>query len=287
MLFLASEVVAAPVPAETERLIRAATPAQLDMVAAVAKTAYPESVAEIDALVASIKANAAEVRRQRLESQGLFAGWAGEGQVGASVTSGNTEDTAVNVGIALNREGLSWNHHLNAIADFQSADGETTREGYRVGYQLDYKISNLWFAYGLFQWERDRFAQLDRRFTESLGIGYNVLTMAPFTLVVDGGVALRQTKYILPAVEDNDVAARINAKFAWDIRPGLRFTEEAGGLFGETTSTLFSRSAITVAVTGAVSARASFDVKYESEPPPGVESTDTITRFALVYSFSS
>jgi putative salt-induced outer membrane protein len=287
VLLLASEAIAAPIPSETELLIRTASPAQIDTVAAVAKAANPNSATEIDALVASIKANAADVRRQRLESQGFFAGWAGEGQVGASVTSGNTEDTAINVGIALNREGLSWNHHFNAIADFQSSDGETTREGYRVGYQLDYKISSLWFAYGLFQWERDRFAQLDRRFTESLGLGYNVLTMAPFSLVVDGGVALRQTKYIEPDIDDSDVAARINAKFAWDIRPGLRFTEEAGGLFGATTSTLFSRSAITVAVTGAVSARASFDVKYESEPPPGVESTDTITRFALVYSFNS
>jgi CPA2 family monovalent cation:H+ antiporter-2 len=33
--------------------------------------------------------------------------------------------------------------------------------------------------------------------------------------------------------------------------------------------------------------RASFDVNYESEPPPGAENTDTITRFALVYAFSS
>lgn len=287
MLLLASGSVAAPVPPETERLIRAASPAQLDIVAAVAKTANPDSVAEIDALVASIRAGAAEMRRQRLATQGFFQGWAGEGQVGASVTSGNTEDTAVNVGIALNREGLNWNHHFNAIADFQSSDGDTTREAYRVGYQLDYKISDLWFAYGLFQWERDRFALLDRRFTESIGIGYNVLTMAPFSLVVDGGLALRQTQYIVPDEEESDVAGRVTAKFAWDIRPGLRFTEEAGGLFGATTTTLFSRSAITVAITGALSARASFDVNYESEPPPGVESTDTITRFALVYAFSS
>ena len=153
-------------------------------------------------------------------------------------------------------------------------------------YQLDYRISDLWFAYGLFQWERDKFALLDRRFTESLGVGYTVLNMAPFSLVVDGGVALRQTQYITPDVEESDVAGRVTAKFAWDIRPGLRFTEEAGGLFGGTTSTLYSRSALTVALAGALSARASFDVNYESEPPPGVESTDTITRFTLVYSFN-
>ena len=56
VLLLASQAAAAPVPPETERLIRAATPAQIDVVAAVAKTANPNSAAEIDALVASIKA---------------------------------------------------------------------------------------------------------------------------------------------------------------------------------------------------------------------------------------
>ena len=287
VLLLASQAAAAPVPPETERLIRAATPAQIDVVAAVAKTANPQSAAEIDALVASIKAGAADARRQRLATQSFFQGWAGEGQLGGSVTSGNTEDTAFNVGIALNREGLMWNHHVNAIADFQKTDGTTTREAFRVSYQLDYRISNLWFAYGLGQWERDKFALLDRRFTESLGIGYNVLSMAPFSLVLDGGVAFRQTQYITPDTEESDVAGRVTAKFAWDIRPGIRFTEEAGGLFGGRTSTLFSRTALTVALTGAFSARGSFDVNYESNPPPGVETTDTITRFALVYAFSS
>jgi len=285
ILFLASQASAAPVPPETERLIRAATPAQIDVVAAVAKTANPNSAAEIDALVASIKAATVEMRRQQLATQSVFQGWTGEGQVGGSVTSGNTEDTAFNVGLALNREGLMWNHHINAIADFQKTDGTTTREAFRASYQLDYRISNLWFAYGLFQWERDKFALLDRRFTESLGIGYTVLRTAPFSLIVDGGVALRQTQYIMPDREESDVAGCVTAKFAWDIRPNIRFTEEAGGLFGGTTSTIYSRSAFTVGLFGAFSARAAFDVNYESNPPPDVETTDTITRFALVYSF--
>jgi putative salt-induced outer membrane protein len=285
VLFLASQAAAAPVPPETERLIRAATPAQIDVVAAVAKTANPNSAAEIDALVASIKATAVEMRRQQLATRSVFQGWTGEGQVGGSLTSGNTEDTAFNLGLALNREGLMWNHHVNAIADFQKTDGATTREAFRTSYQLDYRISNLWFAYGLFQWERDKFALLDRRFTESLGIGYTVLSAAPFSLIVDGGVALRQTQYITPDNEESDVAGRVTAKFGWDIRPNVRFTEEAGGLFGGTTSTIYSRTALTVGLFGALSARAAFDVNYESNPPPDVETTDTITRFALVYSF--
>ena len=284
VLFLATQAAAAPVPPDTERLIRAANPGQIDVVAAVAKTANPNSAAEIDALVASIKATAAEMRRQQLAAQSFFQGWTGEGQVGGTVTSGNTEDTAINLGIALNREGLMWAHHIAAIADFQKSDGETTREAFRASYQLDYRISDLWFAYGLFQWERDKFALLDRRFTESLGVGYTILRTAPFSFIVDAGVALRQTQYIEPEREESDVAGRVTAKFAWDIRPNIRFTEEAGGLFGGTTSTIYSRTALTVGLFGSFSARAAFDVNYESNPPPGVENTDTITRLALVYS---
>jgi putative salt-induced outer membrane protein len=286
-ILIASQANAAPVPPETERIIRAATPTQLDAVAAAARAANPNSAAEIDALVASIRAEAAQRRREMLGTAGFLEGWAGEGQIGGFLTSGNTEDKGFNLGLALNREGLQWNHRFNALGDFQETSGATTREAYRVGYQLEYRISDLWHAYGLLQWERDRFALLDRRFTEALGVGYAVFSGPPLSLSVDGGVALRQTQYITPDVEENDVAGRVTARFAWDIRPGLRFTEEAGALVGGASNTIYSRTALTVSLMGALSARASFDLNYESDPPPGVETTDTITRFTLVYSFAS
>ena len=284
-VLLATEASAAPIPQPVEALIRAAGPDRIDAVAAVAKTTNPNSVAEIDALVSSLKAEAAARRREALASQGFFEGWGGEGQFGGFVTSGNTKDNGFNIGIVLNKDGLTWRHHINALADFQTAGGKRTREAYRLGYEADYAISQRWYAYGLLQWERDKFALLDRRFTEAVGVGYIVLNEAPFSLTVDGGPAFRQTRYITPAFSKNQVASRITGKFAWDIRDGLKFTEDLGTLIGSGDSTLYSRTALTAAIMGNMSARVSFDVNHETSPPAGVKKTDTATRFTVVYSF--
>ena len=50
-------------------------------------------------------------------------------------------------------------------------------------------------------------------------------------------------------------------------------------------SSLFSKSAATARLAGDLSARFSFDVLHETEPPVGRERTDTISRASLVYGF--
>ena len=45
--------------------------------------------------------------------------------------------------------------------------------------------------------------------------------------------------------------------------------------------------AVTAALTGALSARFSVDVRYDTDPPVGFEQTDTATRVSLVYAFGN
>jgi putative salt-induced outer membrane protein len=42
---------------------------------------------------------------------------------------------------------------------------------------------------------------------------------------------------------------------------------------------------LTVNLIGALSARASYHVQYETNPPLGLDQADTLTRLTLVYSF--
>jgi putative salt-induced outer membrane protein len=280
---------AAPIPAPVEEMIRAAGPGQIETIAEVAKMTNPDSVAEIDMLVASITEAAAAQRETQLASQGFFEGWSGEGQVGGFVTSGNTKDSGIAVGVKLNKEGLHWRHAIDALADLQRSNGVKTREAFRLGYEADYFVANNWFVYGLLQWQRDKFAGYSRRFTESLGIGHIIWDSPAISFEVNGGPALRQTRFIatstLPARNTSKINVRGTGLFAWTIRDGLKFTEEVGVLWGSGNSTYYSRSALTASLTDVLSARLSFDVDHETRPPPGVARTDTATRASLVYDF--
>src|SRR6476469_5297927 len=75
-----------------------------------AKTTNPRSVAEIDVLVANLQREADASRVARVSTQGFFEGWKGEGEIGASLTTGTSKNKQVAVGINLAKDGLDWRH---------------------------------------------------------------------------------------------------------------------------------------------------------------------------------
>jgi putative salt-induced outer membrane protein len=249
-----------------------------------AKTTNPRSVAEIDALVANLQREAEATRVARVRSQGFFEGWKGEGEVGASLTTGTTKNKTVALGINLTRDGLDWRHKLVGIANYMRSGDTTTADRYLASYQGDYKFTPRLFAYGLLQWEQDRFAGFNRRFTESVGLGYTIIATPVFNWQISGGPALRQTKLITHESE-SATTAHAGTIFGWNISPTMVFTEDLGTYIGGSDNTYFSTTALTAKIMGDLSARASFNVTSESDPPPGIESTNTITRLTLVYSF--
>jgi len=134
------------------------------------------------------------------------------------------------------------------------------------------------------QWEQDRFAGFNRRFTESLGVGYIIFSSPAVSWQVSGGPALRQATFINGTTE-SDVSGRGATQFLWNITPATVFSEDAGIYVGGRDNTYSSTTAITTKIFGDLSARLSFNLNIESNPPPGIENTSTISRFTLVYNF--
>lgn len=285
---ICSTALAVPPPEPIVRLIteaaRTGDPAKLDQAAALAKNAYPGSAAEIDVLVANLRAEAEAARINRLQQEGFFEGWSGEGEVGAAQTTGTSRNTTVAAGIKLNRDGIDWQHHFVGLVDYQHSNGRTTANRELASYEADYRFSPLFFANGLIQWEQDPFAGFNHRFTETLGAGYLIINNPVVNWQLSGGPAWRQTLFITGHSE-SDVSAHAATQFIWHIAAATTFTEDAGLYAGGRDDTYYSTTAITTSIFGALSARLSFNINIESNPPPGIENTSTISRATLVYSF--
>jgi putative salt-induced outer membrane protein len=271
---------AEPVPAAVDAMIRAAGK-DVDTIAKVAKTAHPNSAAEIDALVASLAAQREVEREERLARAGIFDAWSGEGELGVNYTTGNTRDFGVAASLGLTKDGLSFRHKLKGLVDRQKSNGLLTRDRSLADYELNYKFNDRLYAYGLVGWERNSFAGFSRRFTESVGAGYSVLDTDDMTLDVTAGPAFQQTRYV-DGRRENDVTARAGLEFAWAIRDDLKLSEKAAWFIGNQWT---STTALTFALTDALSSRASFDIIHEDNPPLGRRATDTATRLSLVYGF--
>lgn len=267
----------------------------------VAKATNPADAAELDALLAGFETDqreaaaiAAAEEEEAIRAAGLLANWSGEGQIGAFQSSGNTDSVGVSAALKLQREGIDWTHKLRASADYQRTNGVTSREQFLVAYEPRYQLSERMFVYGLGQWERDRFQGYSARYAFSGGLGYKVIDSDNLDLSIKAGPAYRRTEFV-NGTSTSNIAALFGADFDWQLADTIKLTNDTsatteGG--GEALAFVDSDNISLSVITGieaklnsALSARLSYAIEYDSNPPAGAVKTDTLTRFTLVYGF--
>lgn len=300
---------AAPAAAELPQPVRAMIDAAIatgdvrtaQTVVGIARQTNPDDVAEIDALWNAFVAKQAEVaaaqeasRLEKIRTAGLLENWSGRGQVGAFLSTGNSDNTGVALALALQRTGIDWEHRLRGTLDYQRSNGRTSRELYLVAWEPRYQVSKSLFAFGLAQYESDRFQGFSSRYSLSGGLGYKVIDSSTAQLSVKAGPAWRQVEFV-DGGGYSSLGALAGLDFAWQLARPLRFTQNADLVAdsgGSAVAYIDSNNTSIVATTGLdaristrLTTRLSYTIDYDSNPPPGAVSTDTLSRFTLVYDF--
>lgn len=290
-----------PVRAMIDAAIKTGDKGMVATVIELARLTNPDDADEIAAihqafLDAQRKQEAiAEAREERaILAAGVFDNWSGKGEVGAFRSTGNNSNTGLTGNIELTRKGLDWSHRLRARADYQRSNGVTTRERYLAAYEPRYQINDRLFAYGLGQYEQDRFQGFGARYSASAGVGYRIIEEPGLTLDAKAGPAYRLTQYV-SGENESRIGGLAGFDFDWAITDRLKFTQDSN-LVAETgaaatiiidssNTTLNLISGLQFAVTDKISMRVSYQIDYESNPPAGTENTDTLSRFSVVYGF--
>ena len=266
-----------------------------------AKQTNPDEAAEIDALHKDFKKSQARLAQKMarekelaIRNAGFFDNWSGSGELGAFYSSGNSSETGATLGLKLKRTGINWRHELRARADYKRTNGVTTREQLQAAYEPQYKIANGLFAYGLAQYERDRFQGFSARYAVSGGLGYRLVDNDRVSLSVKAGPAYRTTKFT-DGTSESSLAGLAGIDFDWQITDRLKFTQdtnmvaETGGtatvIVDSTNTSVVLATGLEAKISDRVSTRLSFTLDYDSNPPEGAVSTDTLSRFTLLYGF--
>lgn len=264
---------------------------EVDTVVKFAKQSNPEDAAEIDKMYDGYKADqakrdaeAAKAKEEELRTAGLFENWKGEGEIGAFLTTGNTDASGFAAGLKLHRDGIKWRHNVFVAADYQRTNGVTSREYISAGYKADWKINQRLYVYGIGQYERDPIAGYTRRLTAGTGVGYRMIDRPNMTLDLEAGPSWRQTRYV-GGLSESKIAARGAVNFGWQVTPNMRFGENASVYIQSGSSTYNSLTGLDFKVSDRLSARISYLLQHESDPLPGRKSTDGTARFTVVYGF--
>jgi len=284
-----------PVKAIIDAAIAGGNDDEVAIAIKLAKATNPDDINEIEVIenayngerdirLAKAAADEKAAEEAKLANAGFFDNWTGNGELGAFRSSGNTNNTGITVGAKLTKEGEKWRWNFRAIADFQRTNGVTTKEQYLAAIEPNYKINDRLYAYGLGQYERDRFQGFSARYSASAGLGYQVIDNEKTKLAVKAGPAFRQTNF-LGGGSQSSLAGLAGLDFAYQISPNLKFTENATAYIESANTTLTSETALEAKLSSSLSARLSYLVEYDSNPPFGAVGTDTLSRITLVYGF--
>lgn len=290
-----------PVRAMIDAAIATGNKDKIAAVVEAAKATNPEDHAEIDALHGAFldeqKAAAelaAQEKEEALRTAGVLERWGGRGEIGAYLSSGNSDNEGLTAALSLDRKGIDWSHKLRGRVDYQRANGRTSREQYFAAYEPRFQINRRLFAYGLAQYEQDRIQGFTGRYAVSGGVGYHVIDGSALDLSIKAGPAYRVTDFTSGG-SDSRLAALLGADFDWRITDRLTFTQDSNMVAesgAQATVFVDSRNTTLNLVTGLeakvsdrLTTRLSYQVDYNSDPRPGAVTTDTLSRFTLVYGF--
>lgn len=290
-----------PVKAMIQAAIESGKDAEIKSVIKFAKVANPDSIAEIDAIMASYVVKktqlAATKKRAKMEAP-FFENWSGKGELGGFRNTGNSSSVGLSSGISLAKDAVDWRLKFRARADYQRSNGVTTREQYAVALEPEYKIDDRLFIYGLAQFDHDQFQGFSARYTVSGGIGYTMIKEEEINLDVKAGPAWRLTEFA-EGGSDSSLAGLIGLDLGWQIADNLKLTQGAGAtlasdaqsltsanvIFSSGTNTLTATTGLDAKINGKLTARFSYVIEHETNPPEGSEKTDTLSRATLVYDF--
>lgn len=306
---LTALLIAAPVHAELphgaramiEAAIATGDEAKVATVLDLARATWPDDLAEIDGLaqrwdaqLAAREAAEAEAKQEAIRTAGLFDRWSGEGELGAFQSSGNTDSVGVAAALKLERKGIDWSHLIRLRADFQRQNGATSREQFLAAYEPRWQFADDLFAYGLVQYERDRIQGFSGRYSVSGGLGYKLVSTDDLQFSVKAGPAYRVTEFV-DGTSASRLAGLVGLDFDWQIIDRLKLTQdvnalaETGGeatiIFDSSNTSLNLVTGLDFQVSDRLRSRLSYQIEYDSNPPAGSVSTDTLTRATIIYGF--
>lgn len=213
--------------------------------------------------------------------------WTGEGAFNAGVTTGNTETTDLGIGLKLKHQGDNWVQYGELAADYGETDNIETKNRIFAAGQVDRIFDDRLSGYGRLTWERDEFSGFDNRYFAGFGAAWKAINGDATKWTLEGGPGYKidevRATLTTAASTEESVGVRAGSKFEHKFNDAVSLSNNTEVVYSEASTQVSNIVALTANLWGNLSARVSLDVRHDTDPLPGFESTDTATRFSLVY----
>ena len=214
-------------------------------------------------------------------------GWQSRADAALNITSGNTDTRAYNLRAESTLARKDSRHLLSAAFNNAENDGETTRDEVNAGYEYNWLFAPSWYLAANAGYFADDLKDVAYRITVGAGVGYLFWETPDGRLSVDAGVS--------GVFEDLDDETEANPAFRWGLHydqylvPGTLQAFHRHTILALADSDrgqiLDSSTGLRLRMSENLDATATVDVRYETEPAPGRDKTDTTYTLGVGYRF--
>ena len=212
---------------------------------------------------------------------------------GASVSSGNSDSTTINLSGDVVKATKIDKLTFNGRALYVKNDDVDAEQRYAFGTGDQRDVTERVFGFGQFDALKDEPANLSSRYSVGAGAGYHLIKQDNLTWDVSTGVGFTQERYVVPALQDGVLRSKYS-------NTELLFAEESNHKISDNT-TFKQRLAylpdlrnsgefratfdggISVAMTQRFSLTATVQHRYDSNPGDGLKKNDTLFVTGVSY----
>lgn len=212
--------------------------------------------------------------------------WNAQAELGAGSSTGDTEEKALSIGLKFNRKfGKKWEHDLDMGFDFARSSGITKRQRFVTKYEAIWRPWESVFLLNFTEMELDRFSGYDYRLVENIGVGFDLLDTGRYKFRVEGGPGIRFSQLEDTGFRETEFLGRLSTTFDWKISEYLSLRDKTSVIFATESNTVENDLRLSAKLNSHMTARLSFDTKYDSDPPINTSAWDTSTRVTFVFGF--
>lgn len=210
--------------------------------------------------------------------------WRTSIELGAVVTTGNTNQRSFKFRLATHHNGPRMRHTIHIDEFRQSQDSVVSADKFYASYQGDLKLAEPNALFGRISYDRDEFSGY--AYQEGITFGYarRLLKRDHMSLRGNLGAGERHSKFNDGTI-DNEGILRIALKYKWHLSPTAVFVQRLSFESGSTNSISRSETSIQTTIVGNLAMKLAVSVKHQSNVPVNYKKTDTESSVTLVYSF--
>lgn len=213
-----------------------------------------------------------------------LADWSGEGDLGMVVARGNTDTDTISAHLAIKKTQDKWEHNAGLNFLRSTNTGVTNAERYQLTGQSNYAIDERSYYFGSLRYEDDRFSGFDYQTSVTGGYGRKFIDTEVSTLKGELGIGYRQTK-LETFSSEGDAILRAAMNYTRVLTDTTNISNDTLVESGKNNTFAQNFTGLSVRINESMAMKVGFEVRYNSEVPVGLKSTDTITTINLNYKF--